>query len=246
MKTRYAFLIAGIFLAGSISGQTHLFLQEQEIELDDGRLTGWVFPVARGFDEAFDDLQQFCKDHSDVRMRKDGDNQFVAEKVSIASIASKRGDLIGYGFSTDSYNAMAIFFQLGYDISVNRGDWPMEMSNLRNYAREFMSYHYGQSYTRRIEELEQSIKSFGREIEQNEKKIVNLENKIERSRSRIEKETDSAKVAELKNEIATLESDIEEVNNALPGLRNDVENMKGNIEKLRNESMTFQNAIASV
>jgi uncharacterized coiled-coil protein SlyX len=246
MKTRLFFLIAGIFISGGIQAQVHLFLQEQDIELKDTRSSGWVFPIAQGFDEAFNDLQQYCRDRSDVRMRKDGDQLYVADKVSMPVIASKRGDLIGFGFATESYNAMAIVFQLGYDISVNRGEWPMEMSNLRNFAKEFMSYHYEQSYARRIDELEKSVKAFERDIDQNERKIGNMEGKIENTRRKIEKETDPAKVTDMENEIATLESDIEELSNALPGLRNDVENMKSNIEKLRNESMTFQNAIASV
>ncbi|RPI41210.1 MAG: hypothetical protein EHM46_06745 [Bacteroidetes bacterium] len=179
-------------------------------------------------------------------MRKDGEQVLIAEKVSMPVIASKRGDLIGYGFATENYNAMALVFQLGYDISVNRGEWPMEMGNLRNFAKEFMSYHYEQSYARRIGELEKSVKEFERDIEQNERKIGNMEDKIGSTRQKIEKETDQAKITGMENEIATLESDIEELTNALPGLRNDVENMKSNIEKLRNESMTFQNAIASV
>lgn len=246
MKTNLLLLLSGILFTGPLNAQVHMFLQEQEIELRDARSSAWVFPVARDFDEAFDDLQKYAKDRSDVRMRKDGDNQYIAEKVSIPIIASKRGDLIGYGFPTTSYNALAIVFQLGYDISVNRGDWPMEMNNLRSYAREFMSYHYEQSYARRIDELEKSIKSFERDIEQDERKIGNMEGKIDSNRKKIEKETDTAKVADMESEIATLESDIEELRNTIPGLRNDVDNMKGNVEKLRNESMTFQNAISAL
>ena len=246
MKTNLFLLITGILLTGPLNAQTYLFLQEQEIELRDTRSSAWVFPVVRDFDEAFDDLEKYAKDHSDMRMRKDGDNLFIAEKVSVSSIASKRGDLVGYGFSTDSYNAMAIIFQLGYDISVNRGDWPMEMNNLHNFAKGFMSYHYEQSYLRRIDQLEKGIRSFEKELGQNERKIGNMEGKIEGLRKKIEKETDTAKVTEMESEIATLQSDIEELQNTLPVLRDDIEGMQGKIEKLRSESMTFQNTIATL
>ena len=60
------------------------------------------FPVARDLDEALDDLREYSKDRSDVKMKKDGENLVIAEKVSIPTFVTKRGDLIGYGYINEN------------------------------------------------------------------------------------------------------------------------------------------------
>jgi phage host-nuclease inhibitor protein Gam len=227
-------------------GQIHLFLEEQEITLKDARSWAWVFPVARDMDEALDDLREYTKDRSDVRMRKDGENLMIAEKVSIPTIATKRGDLVGKGFITENYYAVALIFQLGYDISVNSQEWSVEMNNFRNYARDFMSYHYEQSYTRRIDALEKEIKALEREINQNDRKMGNMSRKISNLNTRISKETEEAKIAEYQEEITTLEADIQVINDATPQINSEIQVMQGNVEKLKTESHTFQTAIGSI
>lgn len=246
MKNLYSTIIAVILLTGSADAQIHLFLQEQEINLKDGRSSAWVFPVARDLDEALDDLKDYCKDRSDVKMKNGGENLIIAEKVSIHTIATKRGDLIGYGFITETYYAIAMVFQMGYDISVNSKEWAVEMSNFRNYAKAFMSYHYEQSYARKISVLEKEIKSLEKQTGQNENKINSMNKKIENLNKKIFKETDEAKTETFKSEIATLESDIQALSDTLPQLRSEIEALQENVDKFKNESHTFQSTIGSI
>ncbi|MEN8229633.1 MAG: hypothetical protein ABFS38_15845 [Bacteroidota bacterium] len=246
MKKLYSTIIAVILLAASADAQIHLFLEEQEINLKDGKSSAWVFPVTRDLDEALNDLKEYSKDRSDVKMKKGGDNLVIAEKVSISTIATKRGDLIGYGFITDSYYAVAMVFQLGYDISVNSKEWAVEMNNFRNYAKEFMSYHYEQTYARRIKVLEKEIKSLEKQTEQNGKKINSMNKKINNLTVKISKEEDEAKSETYKGEITTLESDIQVLSDALPQLKSQIEALQGNADKLKSESHTFQTTIGSI
>ncbi len=246
MKMMYSLLIATLLITPSIEAQIHLFLEEQEINLKDARSSAWVFPVARELDEALGDLRDYTKDRSNVKMKKGGENLVIAEKVSIPAIVTKRGDLIGYGFITDTYYGIALVFQLGYDISVNSIDWTVEMSNFRNYAKEFMSYHYEQSYTRRIESLEKEIKSLERQMNQNEGKIDNYSKKIAALNKRIAKETDNAKIESNKREISTLESDIQELTDANPKLKSQIEMLQANVSKFKDESNSYQAAIGSI
>ncbi len=244
---RFAFtLIAGIMLNRSRNAQIHLMLQEQEVTLTESRSSAWVFPVARDLDEAMDDLKQYCKDRSNVKMKSGGENLIIAEKVSIPTIATKRGDLIGYGYITENYYAVALIFQLGYDISVNSKEWAVEMKNLRNYAKEFMSYHYEQSYARRVKTLEKEIRSLEKERSQNESRIVSLTKKSGNFNKKITKETDQVKIDAFNAEISTLESDIEELQDTLPGLQSQIDLLRNNVDKFRNESYTFQSAIGSI
>lgn len=245
MKKIFLLLILVTVFFTSVDAQIHLFLEEQEITLKDARSSAWVIPVARDLDEALSDLKDYSKDRSDVRMKKGGENLMIAEKVSIPTIATKRGDLIGYGFITENYYGLAIIFQLGYDISVNSKEWTSEMSNFRNYAKEFMSYHYEQSYSRRVEALEKDIKSLQKERSQNEGKINNMNKKIASLNSKIVKEDDQAKIEANKGEITTLESDIQELTDTLPRLTSELEILNTNVNKLKNESHTFQSTIGS-
>ena len=239
-------IVAVILLAGSANAQIHLFLQEQEINLKDGKSSAWVFPVVRNLDEAMDDLKEYCKDRSDVKMKKSGENLIIAEKVSVPTIATKRGDLIGYGFITENYYGVAMVFQLGYDISVNSIEWAVEMNNFRSYAKAFMSYHYEQSYARRIEALEKEIKSLDKESNQNVNKTNSMNKKIANLNAKIAKETDDVKIAAFNSEITTLESDIQVLSDALPQLNAQIETLRGNVDELQSESNTFQTTIGSI
>jgi len=246
MKKIYTLFVSLLLTAAIAHSQIHLFLQEQEINVKDTKSAAWVFPVARDLDEAIDDLKDYTKDRSDVRMKNDGDNQVIAEKVSIPSIVTKRGDLIGNGFITENYYGIALIFQLGYDISVNSEEYPAEMANFRNYAKAFMAYHYEQSYSRRIEDLEKEIKSQERQKGQNEGKIENMYKRIDTLTKRNAKEDDEAKIASNNSEITTLESDIQELSDTLPQIQNQIDSMQANMDKLKNESNSFQFAIGSI
>ena len=216
------------------------------IDLKDGKSSAWVLPVARDLDEALDDLKEYCKDRSDVRLRNGGENLLIAEKVSIPTIATKRGDLVGYGFITENYYGLALAFQLGYDISINSTEWAVEMNNFRSYAKEFMSYHYEQSYARRIESLEKEIKDLEKDVRQNENKIDNNNRKISNLNVRILKEDYDVKIESFKSEITTLEADNQVLFDILPNLMSQIETLLENLDRLKLESNTYQTTIGSI
>jgi archaellum component FlaC len=245
MKKILFLLMAGVMMNVSLDAQLHLFLEEQEVNLEDAKSSAWVFPIPRNIDEALDDLQDYCKERSDLKLKKGGDNLIIAEKVSIPHISIKRGDLLGYCYITEQYYAMALVFQLGYDISLNSKDYPTEMQNFRNYAKDFMSYHYEQYYVRRIEELEKEVKNVEKEKDQNERKINNLTDKINSLGKKIGKEEDTVKIAEYEVEINTLESDMQELMDTLPGLESEINRLKAEMDKMKTESVSYHNTIAA-
>ncbi len=246
MKKIYTLLIPMILMTVSLRAQMHLFLEEQSVQFGDGRSDAWVMPVVNNLEEALGDLDQYCKDRSDVKMKKGGDNLLIAEKVSITAISTKRGDLIGYGYITPNYYAIALIFQLGYDISLNSTDWEEEMANFRTYARQFMSYHFEQAYARRLDGIDKEMKDVDKEKGQNEKQIENLSRKIENNNKKIEKETDELKIGEFRTEISTLESEIEALSNTLPGLTSRLEELQKNRDNLNTEAHTYLGTIGSL
>ncbi len=245
MKKLYVLLFTAIFMVTSLSAQLHLFLEEQEIELEDSRSSAWVFPVAHDLDEALDDLKNYCKDRSGVKLKKDGENMMIAEKVSIPTIVTKRGDLIGYGFITEKYYGIAMIFQMGYDISINSKEWEAEMKNFRNYSKSFMSYHYEQSYKRLVVELQKEIDTLEKQKGQAEKNINGLNNKVANLNKKIAKETDEAKIEGYKAEIATLESDISAQSDPLPDIQSQIDKIRETVDNYNTELHTFQGAIGS-
>jgi predicted nucleic acid-binding Zn-ribbon protein len=179
-------------------------------------------------------------------MKKSGNEMMVAEKVSIPAIATKRGDLIGYGHSSGTEYTLALIFKLGYDISVNSEEWEPEMNNFHNYARQFMAYHYEQAYDRRMEEIDDQIKELEKEKERFEKDIDQLNRKIDNNSKRIEKETDQAKIDEYNFENTAYGEEITAINNLIPPIETKLEELRERRDQLNTEAHTYLGTIGSL
>jgi prefoldin subunit 5 len=245
MKKLFITLLASIFLVSFTSAQEHLFLEEQVIQLEDSRFSAWVFPVAHDLDLALGDFQAYCKDRSDVKLKKDGEYIMFGEKLSIPSIATKRGDLIGKGFITETYYGVALVFKLGYDISLNSVDWEPEMKNFRNYAKEFMSYHYEKSFARRVDGVEKQISELEKETKQTLNNIDSDNKKIQNLDKKILKESDEAKIEQFKAEIAANEMEIETLSASATDLQDQIDTLKAEIVEINGELHSLQTNIAS-
>lgn len=256
MKRHYSLIIALLSLVFTLQGQGQqdlaaqiqalLFMEEQEVELEDTKATAWVFPIYRDLEAALDDLKDYCKERSDVKMKKGGDNVLIGEMVSIPSIASKRGDLIGYAFITENYYGMALAFQLGYDISISSAEWDQEMKNLRNYAKEFMSYHFERSFSRKIDDLEKDIKEVEKDMKQTENKIDSQNNKIDNLYKKIAKETDEIKKEDYNTEIAAIQSEINTLSATLPPMQEQENKLRETMSSIKTESHIYLSAIGSI
>ncbi len=244
MKRLFSTLILSMILFTFTSAQINLFLEEQEVQLDDSRASAWVFPVAHDLDLAMKDLQEYCKDRSDVKLKKEGEFVMFGEKVSIPSIATKRGDLIGNGFITETYYGVSLVFKMGYDISLNSVDWEPEMKNFRNYAKEFMSYHYEKSFGRGIEKVNNQISDLEKEKKQTLNKIDGQHKKIQSLDKKLQKETDEGKKEEYSTEIAANESDIEILSVNASDLQDQIEKFHADVLEIQEELHKFQNSIA--
>jgi len=245
MKRNFSILCALLLLPFMLVAQQHLFLDEKEIVIGENNATAWVFPVEGEIDGALSHLQDYAKERSKLKMKGRG-NMLIAEDVSIPAVANKNGDLIGYGFPLESYNAVGIAFQLGYDVYLNSEQWNQEMTNLRNYAKEFMSYHYERSYSERIESAEKEIKTLNKELAKGEKQVKKLEKKIERTGKKIAGETDPLQTQELEAELTTLTVDQQRLQESLPQLRSRLELLRGDVNNLKNQSLTIQSAIITL
>ena len=245
MKKIYAVLLIASIGILSVHSQSHLFLEEQMTDLGDAQSSAWVFPVAHDLELALKDLQDYCKERSDVKLKKEGDNIMMGEKVSIPSIATKRGDLVGKGYITETYYGVALIFQMGYDISLNSIDFAPEMKNFRNYAKEFMSYHYEKSFTRRVVATEKQISDLQKEKGQAENKIGSANKRIKNLNKKIVKETDESKISQYKAEIEANEMEIAPLSVNTTKLQEQIDQLQGDMAGIKEELNKFQASIAT-
>ena len=245
MRSSLLFPISFLLFSGSLLAQDHLFLEEQELTLADGKVMAWVFPAAASQEETLDDLKEYLKGRSDVKLKKDGDDMLIAEKVSLPAITVKRGDLIGLCRITEQYYSMAVIVKLGYDVSLSTSEWPEEMENLRHYTKAYMAFHYEQVYARRIKDLEKEVKDSEKVLGQTEGKVGSLSNKIANNNKKIAKETDEGKIGELEAENNTLEGDKKRVADTLPDMVAQLDALKTKIEENKTELNTYLSKIAT-
>lgn len=246
MRTAAAISILLCMIFVNLHAQEGLYLEEQEVMLPDGKVSAWVFPLPGGMDEVLDDMKDYGKDRSDVKMKKEDNNLYMAEEVSIPSISLYRGDLIAYFTETGGHKALAVAFRLGYDISLDSENWTDDMENLRSFTKAFMALHYEQSYARRIEDLEKQLKDLEKERSKTEKDINNLNDKVSSNGKKIAKETDTEKINELEADIVQLEADARELADTLPGLESQISELNSEITRLKSESHEHQGTISSL
>ena len=245
MRRSLLFSISFLLFSGSLFSQAHLFLEEQELTLADGKVMAWVFPAAASQEETLDDLKEYLKSRSDIKLKKEGDDMLIAEKVSLPAITTKRGDLIGLCRITEQYYSMAVVVKLGYDVSLSTKEWPAEMENLRHYVKAYMTFHYEQVYARRIKDLEKQVKDSQKVLEQTESKVGSLNNKISNNHKKISKETDEGKIGVLEAENNTLEGDKKRLEDTLPEMVVQLDALNTKIEENKTELNTYLSTIAT-
>lgn len=245
MKKFLIILLGGLLLNGVLTAQDHLFLEEQEITLADGKVSAWVFPATDTQEKTLEDFKEYLKERSDIKLKKEGDDMFIAEEVSLPAISTNRGDLIGLCRVTEQYYSMAIIFKMGYDISISTKEWPTEMENMRFYVKAFMTFHYERVYADRISDLEDQIKDVEKQRDQTEKQIGNTNNKIQGNTKKISKETDTGKINELNAENTTLEAEMQVLSDNLPGLLSELDRLRKSVEENKTELNAYLSTISA-
>lgn len=243
MRTTLLLLIT-LFIIAPLNAQHHLFLEEQEITLSDGKVKAWVFPATASQEETLDDFKDYLKGRSDLKLKKDGDDMLIAEKVSLPAITTKRADLIGLCRVTEQYYSMAIIVKLGYDISLSTSEWPAEMENLKHYVKAFMVFHYEQVYAGRIKDLEKKVKDSEKLLGQTENQIESLDKKIGSNNKKIAKETDQGKIGVLEAENNTMEGEKTTLSNTVPDMLAQLDELNKEIEANKDELNSYLSVIS--
>jgi len=224
----------------------HLFIQEQRLQIGDATLSAWVIPVPSDFEYAFKEFQSFAKDRIDIKMKKEDDMLYVAEKVSVPRISALRADMMAYAFNANGHSDLAFVYKLGYDLSLNTELWPADMGNLRSITKEFMLQLYSEFYSDSIAVLEKDLKNLEKEKSSMVKDRENNIGKISKNQKSLTKEKDQIKIADLEAEVTSLTRANENITRTLPEMDEKIGKVKMKITALKHEMVEVQNAIGAI
>ncbi|MDZ7845433.1 MAG: hypothetical protein U5L96_00880 [Owenweeksia sp.] len=189
-------------LSLSLSAQKlNVNVTEDEMLIDGVSTAVQTSTVDGNLDDFKDFYQDFLKDKFDLKVKK-RDNRLVAEEVVVNQITDRRGNLILFVYPLEDQITLNLAYQLGYDVYLNRQEFPVEAQNLQNFT-EFFLYHYYYQYLddhikeqeKKLKKLERELKKAERSLQQARKKEGKNKRKIDKANRKIEKRQE--KLAEL-------------------------------------------------
>lgn len=186
MKARFLLILAGcVGLAPFASAQT-LDLREGRTKIeDDQEVNAWIAILDQ--DEAFarDSFEGFVKQTYSLRAERRARNVLVAQKAKIEEISPLRGDLRAVFTSQGAGTAVALAFSPGYDIHLNKTDYPGELARLGMMAKNYVKYHYNAYYKRLQTDTDRKIKTRQDDINRNLSRVNRLKDDIAQNEAKI-------------------------------------------------------------
>ncbi|MGB3618717.1 MAG: hypothetical protein WBA12_11410, partial [Catalinimonas sp.] len=93
------------------------------------------------------------------------------DKVNLYRVTDKRGDLLSVFFDDTGEAHMAVAYAVGYDIYLNRADYPNEFREFEQLVNRFLWEYYRQYYQDFVKEKEKLIKETERQIKRAERNV---------------------------------------------------------------------------
>lgn len=232
-----------LFLGFNFVYSQVISLNEEKIITKDETLTGWVFNICEDIDYAKEDIKKFLKDRYDLKVKKDSKNTLVVPEAVLTNVSPKRGDLLIYTQHSESGNIMGLSFVMGYDIYLNSKDNEKEMGYFRDFAREFIEYHFDSYYTDLIEDLDKQLNSAKKELHKREGDVSSMKKKEMNLDKKLSKEEDTEKQKELEKDIEELLAEIDDTYDLLPALKEKVETLQDKRDENKEKLIDYQNNI---
>lgn len=242
MKNLTLFLIV-IFCAVTVHAQSVYLVEQKKSTQETSAANMLVFKVCEDNELAEKDLKDFIKDRYSLKMKNNTKYSLIAEAVSIPSISPYRGDLICYFHHTDTGNAAAIGFAMGYDIYLNSEDNADGMNNFRELVKDFMTYHFQTYYKASLDDLEKQLKDTNKEIHKRESDINGLKKDVINLDKKILKEEDELKIQKMETEKLTSNQKIELLYNELPPFKEQLTSIETKIDEKKKELNTYSTQI---
>lgn len=205
-------------------------LQAQLVSVQDGNLKTneseqtcvqvVMQPEAKEVKRAFKD---FLNDEYDVKLKGIGflsnKDVLTAEQTNISVISDKMMDLSAQVIEVNDKTQMCIAGSFGYDIAIDRYDYPQEYRAMRNIVLDFLDVYLPNYYQDRIEEKQEIVTNLQEERSDLTEDITDNKEEIEK----------------LKKENEKLMKELEDTKKQLKSQTAQLENRKKNLNKVNNE-----------
>ena len=162
-------------------------------------------------DETMDAWITFMKKNYDVKLSGTGwfntGSLLKAEKVIIPQISENEMDFYtNVEENAEGNTRMQVFVAFGYDLYVNRKEFPNEFAQTKLIFQEFLNQHLKSFYHNEVTKSEEMVKDLRKTVTKKEKSYAKKEKKIEQLNQELEA---------LKKEEKELQEKMEAAANAL-------------------------------
>ncbi len=174
--------------------------------------------------------QDFIKDNYDVKLKGFGflanKDILEAEKVKFEQISQKEMNFYTKFSQENESTEMCVFASLGYDIFINKNEYPEEYRTMKNIVERFIGQYVPAYYEKQVDETQGELSDLEKEIGNLESDISNNKKQVEKNRKEIEKlQSKNEKLAE---ELRKKEKKLSEIQELL-------EKKKGKLKKAKDE-----------
>jgi hypothetical protein len=192
MKTKlYSFINALCFSLVLLADTTHLRAQalsltEDRSKTEDGYdIEAWTALLDQPEDYVRETFDKFIRQEYALKTEKRAKNMLIVPKAKLLEIMSLRGDMRAILAPRGNSTAVSLTFSPGYDIHLNKANFPTEMNNLGAVAKKYVKFHYLYYYQNLSSDTEKKIKNLQKDIERNQSRIVRLKGDIAENESKI-------------------------------------------------------------
>jgi hypothetical protein len=204
-----------------VNGQTSIQPVDATINFDEAQrpcIQVKLDPEPKTLKEAWKD---YLKDNYDFKLKGIGflrnKDLLSAEEINVAKISSKQIDFYTHISEDENGSEMKVFVRFGYDIYLNKEDYPNEYETLTVILKDFLNEYLTKYYQEKVNDTEERI-------EELEDETTDLKEEIA---------DDTASIKKLKKEIEDLESQVESNNKLLEEANNKLIKRKEKLERVR-------------
>lgn len=236
---RYLFLSGGLFLYHytPASAQT-LSLNDETVKTEDGQeVDAWVAELDQNEEYCKETFEKFVKDNYGLKVEKRAKNILVVPKAKLVEISRLRGDFRAVFTPRSTGTKVAFAFSPGYDIHINKQDYPDELEKISLLTRKYIKFHYNTYYKEQIDAAEKKIKEKQKDIERNDSRISRNRNDIAANETKInagDKQTPKLtdRNRKMHESIAEMESETGKLQEEIDQLRQSISQAQTSLQKV--------------
>lgn len=238
-------ILVNLISAGFIVAQDRVSVDEKEMKIGKNTLNVFVSTVGTDPEIVRKSFIRYVKQNLMVKLKHEGKNRMIAEKVKIPSFTDKTGDLIAKSYHEGNRAYLAVGFSMGYDLAINKNDHIDEAKKIEEFLFKYVIYHETNYFKDILKENQKRLNELVKTLGENEKEMKNLLSRIKKIDKSISKEKDPNTKFELSNENIANRARIQAINDITINLSNEIQKVNSNIENMNNslnnlESQTIE------